>query len=239
MVPVNAPLTRPESEPAGLSLRRCVREDLRASTWRQRAVLIATVAWITYEWGFGNETVTPWLLARVISDTAGASSVAMTALVGFVFTASQQLVSGYTALIGFSMFERTSSAAWRLLTARSDDEPKDWTVLSTPVRALVVFTLGTTAVVLIQMTVTGDVGRGRHRRTVVQAATLCGVLVAGIGAAAAALAWAGRSRPALEPATERVLSVLGSPLFWIGLLIVVGIVGSVRRRIAAGAVRLR
>ena len=215
------------------SFRTCVREDFAGSTVRQRVLLVATVGWVAYEWGLGNETLTRWILVRVISDTSGWWSVLATAGVGFAFTTAQQLASGATAVIGFSMFERTSAAAWRLLRSRLADEPRDWSRLSLVTRALVVFTLGTTAVVLIQTTVTGDARPERHRRTVVQAATMVGLLVAGIGAIVASAVWLGRSVPTVEPATEWLLRVLGNPLFWIGLLAAVLGFKSVRSRATA------
>ena len=212
------------------SVSACVRADLRGSSGLQRILLVATVGWIAYEWGFGNEAFTPWLLFQVVSSTSGFSSVVATAAVGFAFTAVQQLVSGYTAAAGFSMFHRTTDASWRLLRSRLGDEPRDWFRQPLAVRALVVFTLGTTAVVLIQMATTGEVGARRMRAVVNQAAVLCGAGVGAIGAAVAAAVWLGRSVPALESPTDWLLRVLGNPLFWIGLLVAV-LVG---RRIVGG-----
>lgn len=202
-------------------LSACVRSDLADSTGRQRLLLLATIGWIAYEWGFGNEALTPWILVRVVTATSGLWSVVATAAVGFAFTALQQWVSGHTAAAGFSMFRRTSDASWRLLRERLGDEPRDWFRMSMATRALVVFTLGTTAVVLIQMATTGDVGRRRLRSVVNQAAVLCGLGVGAIGAVVAGAVWVGRSVPALEPSTDWLLRILGNPLFWIGLLVVV------------------
>lgn len=195
--------------------------------------MAATALWLAYEWGFGNETVTPWLLVRVLADRTGIWSVVATGLVGFLFTTGQQLASGFTTAAGFSMFRRTARAAWNLLRARLGEAPREWAQLSLISRALVVFTLGTTAVVLIQMTVTGETGVRRHGRTVVQAATLCGVLVGVVGAGFAALVWLGRSVGPLEQATELMIGVLGNPLFWIGLLGVVVASHALRRRVAS------
>ena len=215
-------------DPQRPSVSACVRSDLRASSWRQRLLLGATVGWLAYEWGFGNEALTPWLLFRVVSSTSGIWSVVAAAAVGFAFTTVQQLVSGYTAAAGFSMFHRTTDASWRLLRSRLGEEPRDWFRQPLAMRALVVFTLGTTAVVLIQMTTTGEIGARRLRPGVNQAAVLCGAGVGAIGAAVAAAVWLGRSVSALESPTDWLLRVLGNPLFWIGLLVVV-VVG---RRVA-------
>lgn len=211
-------------------MRSTLRDDFRTSSWRQRGLLVATAMWIAYEWGFGNETLTPWLLVTVIDSTTGVQSMVATASVGFAFTTLQQVASGFTAAAGFSMFERTSAAAWRLLRSRLDRAPRPWGELSVPLRAMMVFTLGTTAVVLIETTATGEVGVGRHRRTIVGAAALCGLVVGAIGAVVAGAVWLGRTVPSLEPATSWLLAVLGNPLFWIGLLVAVMSVNSVRRR---------
>ena len=52
---------RTDSKP---SVRKAVVADLRNATWLQRLFLAVVVFWVAYEWGPGNETLTPWLLAR-------------------------------------------------------------------------------------------------------------------------------------------------------------------------------
>jgi hypothetical protein len=194
--------------------------DFRAATWRKRLALVAAVSWIAYEWGPGNETVTPWLLARVVAGIESAWVIPVAALVGFGFTAVQQLASGFTALAGFSMFDRTSRAAWRRLRGGSDTAPAEWSRLGWVARSAIVFSLGTTSVALIQIMTTGDVGVRRHGRVVASAALLCAGLVGALGAIAASLALVGRSVPALEGATNGILRVLGNPLFWLILIVV-------------------
>ncbi len=98
-------------------MRKAAAADFRDATWPQRLALAGMAFWLMYEWGPGNETVTPWLLAQVIAGTDSAWVIPLTAFVAFGFTAAQQLASGFTALAGFSTFERTSrsgveSLAW-------------------------------------------------------------------------------------------------------------------------------
>jgi hypothetical protein len=226
---------RPPSLERAEPLRTSVRADLRESTWWQRALLVLTAGWLAYEWGLGNETVTPWLLAKVIASTDGASSIVLTAAVGFVFTTSQQLASGITTAAGFAMFRRTAASAWVLLQLRLSRPPRPWSKLPLALRALLVFTLGTTAVVLIESSLTGEVGVIRHRRAIVQSAVLCGLMVAAIGAAGAALGWLGRSVDSLEPATHWVLRVLSNPLIWIALLAIMLTSNALRNRRLATA----
>ncbi|MGH9133914.1 MAG: hypothetical protein ACRDZZ_08270, partial [Ilumatobacteraceae bacterium] len=215
-------------------LRAAVVADLRASGWGRRLALGGVVFWLGYEWGIGNETVTPWLLARVVADRPGADAVPAAAAVGFAFTAAQQLLAGLTALVGFSMFGRTTQAAWDRLRVRFESVPGEWSGLGLVGRSALVFALGTTAVALVQVMATGEVGLRRHRRTILESSLLCGALVGIGGAAAAGLAVAGREIDAMAGATERVLDVLGNPLFWLGVLLLALVV-----HLARNAVRTR
>ena len=202
------------------SVRQAVGADLRSATWPQRLALGGVVWWITYEWGPGNETFTPWLLAHVIAATDSVWVIPLAALVGFVFTATQQLASGFTALAGFSMFDRTSRAAWNRLRGQRDTALGEWSKLGWGARSAIVFPLGTTSVALIQIMTTGEVGVRRHRRAVATSALLCAALVGSLGAMAAEPGArrphraGARRRHELDPAD------LGNPLFWLALIVV-------------------
>jgi hypothetical protein len=211
------------------SLRAAVAADFRRSGWRRRLALCGVVVWLAYEWGIGNETVTPWLLARVIADRDGIEAIPAAALVGFTFTTVQQLLAGLTALAGFSMFHRTAAAAWSRLEDRFGAVPGEWSSLRLTGRAVLVFGLGTTAVALLQIMATGRADMRHHRRAVVEAALLCGAIVGVLGGAVGALAYAGRRVDALDGAIDWVLRVLGNPLFWLGILVVVTLVHLARR----------
>lgn len=202
------------------TLRAAVASDFRRSTWLQRLVLVAVVFWIGYEWGAGNETFTPWLLVTVINNTDGWRSVVAVGAVGFAFTAAQQLVSGFTTAAGFSMFPRTARVSWRRLSAHHGAGALTWSNMGWGSRAVLVFSLGTTAVVSIQVALTSDVGARAHRRAVVQSACLVAGLVAAIGMVIAAMAMAGRNSPRFATATDWSLRILGNPLVWIALVVV-------------------
>lgn len=227
------PERRPPDTPADLPLRAAVTADFRASEPLRRVALCGVVFWLAYEWGIGNEVVTPWLLARVINDRPGLEAIPAAIIVGFVFTALQQLLAGVTALAGFSMFDRTAHAAWRRLGARFDSIPGEWSSLGLFSRAVLVFGLGTTAVALAQITTTGEVGVRRHGRAVAESAVLCGAIVGLVAGGVGALAVAGRRIEMLAPFTEWMLRVLGNPLFWLGLLVLVAIVNVARHRLSS------
>ena len=210
-------------------MRAAVSADFQTAPWLRRVALVAVVGWLFYEWGAGNETVTPWILAKVISDTKGWIAIPLTAAIGFGFTTLQQLASGFTALTGFSIFERTSGAAWERLRGHNDTAPGEWSGLTPVGRCALVFGLGTTAVALVQIMATGKVGLRRHASVVVQSALLCGTLVGCIGALAASVAVLGRNVKSLAGTTEWVLRILGNPLFWVGLLLLGVAVNLLRR----------
>jgi hypothetical protein len=209
-----------QASESGQSLRSVVRADLGSASSGQRAALVGVIAWMGYEWGLGNEMVTPWLLARLIRDHDGVVAIPLVALVGFVFTAAQQLAAGFTALAAFSMFERTSGAMWTRLTHRSLVRQVEWSHLSLRSRCLLSFSLGTTAVALAQIMSTGEIGVRRHAATIVRSALLCAALVAAIGSAVAALAVVGRHVHQLHHATDWTVRVLGNPLLWVGLFVI-------------------
>lgn len=213
-------------------LRAAFSADFRAATWRRRLALVAVIGWLAYEWGAGNETVTPWILAKVIKDTHGAVAIPITAAIGFGFTTVQQLASGFTALSGFSMFDRTANAAWQRLRGHNETAPGEWSRLTPIGRCALVFGLGTTAVALIQITATGQIGVRRHASAVVQSAVLCGTLVGSIGGIAASIAVVGRRVRSLTRATEWFLRILGNPLFWVGLLLLGVAVNALGRAVA-------
>lgn len=214
------------------SIRRAVAADYRSSTWGRRIALVAVALWLSYEWGPGNETVTPWLTVNIVGRNDGVQTIPITALIVFGFTTAQQLASGFTALAGFSMFERTAGAAWQRLRGDADTAPMEWSRLGWITRGVVVFGLGTTAVALTQIMSTGQVGVKRHSRVIVQSAVLCGVVVGVLGGLVASLAVIGRATPALEGATEWLLDVLGSPFLWLGFVLVGTLVHLIRRWVA-------
>jgi hypothetical protein len=217
-------------------LRGAISKDFRSAAWAQRISLAGVVLWLLYEWGPGNETVTPWILANIIEDNTGAAVIPITAAVGFVFTTAQQLASGFTALAGFSLFERTSRAAWEKLRGTDEVGPGEWHGLNWSTRCSLVFGLGTTAIALIQVMTTGEVGVRRHARVVRTSAFLCGLIVAIIGAGAASIAYVGRRVHALMGTTDWIIRVLGNPLFWIGALVCLALYKTLARRTPTGEV---
>lgn len=218
------------------SLRRSVSADFRGASWGRRLALVGVVAWIVYEWGPGNETVTPWLVLTVLDRANdGPGVIAVAAIVGFVFTLVQQLLSGVTALVGFSLFDRTAAAAWRQLSVDGTKQLRGWHETSIAARFAMAFSLGTTAVALVQISTSGVVGVRRHLRAIVESALAVASTVGLLGALAGVLAWVGRSVPALAGATDTIIRVVGNPLLWLGLVVVIVLIDRRNGRKAASA----
>jgi len=191
--------------------------------------LLGVCAWLAYEWGPGNETVNTLILARIIENNTGAAVIPITAAVALLFTLVQQLASGFTALAGFSLFDRTARASWQKLRGSRDVAPGEWSGLSWAARASIAFGLGTTAVALIQIMTTGQVGVRRHGRAVAASALLCSVIIGFIGGTAASIAYVGRRVDSLARPTRLILRVLENPLFWLGFLVLLALIHAARR----------
>ncbi len=198
-------------------MRDAIAADFRTSAWPSRMALLGVCAWLAYEWGPGNETVTSWALASLVERYDGAAAVLAAAAFAFGFTTLQQTASGLTALAGFSLLERTSAASWERLRRAESRLVGGWSSMGLGTRSAIVFGLGTTAVALMQIVTTGTTGVRRHVRAVLSSAVLCGLLVMVLGTSAALLVEIGRSIDALAGPTERLVSVLASPWPWRGL----------------------
>jgi hypothetical protein len=206
------------SDVTTLRIRSAIALDFREASGTRRLALVGVVGWLCYEWGPGNETVTPLVVANIISTHTGFVVIPLTMAMAFALTTAQQLMSGFTALAGFSLFDRTARAAWARLR-RTTSAQGSWDRLGPGGRVALVFGLGTTAVALIQIMSTGTVGVRRHASVICSSAFLCGTIVALISGVVAAVAFAGRGVTGVATATEWMLRILGNPLFWIGLLL--------------------
>jgi len=200
---------------SSLTLRRAMALDFRTSGWGPRVALVGVVAWLVYEWGPGNETVTPWVLANLLDHFDGFTAVVVVGAVAFAFTTLQQLASGFTALVGFSVLDRTAQASWQRLERSNSGLRGGWWSMRWSTRAALVFGLGSTAVALMQIITTGQVGVRVHARAVASSAAICGAVVAVISAVCAGIVAVGRAVDAWSGATDRFVAILAQPWLWL------------------------
>lgn len=221
-------------EAASSTLRHAMALDFRTSRWGPRLALVGVVAWLVYEWGPGNETVTPWILANLLDRYEGLVAVVVVGVVAFVFTTLQQLASGFTALAGFSVLHRTAQASWQRLERSNSGLRGGWWSMGWAARVAVVFGLGTTAVALMQIITTGRVGVRVHARAVATSAVVCGATLTAISVVCAGIVAVGRSVDAWRSTTDRLVDVLTRPWPWL-LLAAVMLVREVVAGRRAGA----
>lgn len=215
--------------PSTPGLRSALAADFRTAPALHRLALIGVSIWMAYEWGPGNETMTPWIVARVIDDETRAVVIVWSAVIGFTLTAVQQLVAGLTGLVAFSLFERTTAAAVARLDSPRAVRPVSWAQRGFGAKCVLAFGLGSTAVALLEVVATGRNGVRTHLPTVARSAVLTATIVATIGAAAATLAVTGRSIGPLAGPTNRVVTVLASPWFWLGAVALMLVANLLRR----------
>jgi hypothetical protein len=214
---------------SSLTLRRAMVLDFRTSGWGPRVALVGVVAWLVYEWGPGNETFAPWVLAILLDHLDGFTAVIVVGAVAFALTALQQLASGFTALVGFSVLDRTAQASWQRLERSNPGLRGGWWSMRWSTRVALVFGLGTTAVALMQIITTGQVGVRVHARAIAVSAAICGAGVAIVSAVCAGIVAVGRAVDAWSDTTDRLVAMLAQPWLWILLAAVL-----VVREVVAG-----
>lgn len=202
-------------------IRTAGADDYRASRFAQKLALVATLAWLAYEWGPGNEAVTPMIGAMVLSRSHAAAAVVATSLVTGVFTALQQLASGGTAAYAATTFPRLAETIYHQFNTdeKGQASRRPWVELPTGQRFLYAFSLGSSYAVFREAAVTRDVSFWRLVRVSARSAIISAVLVGVLGAAMGLLKWWADGTVA-QPYVDVVLAVVGNPLVWIGILLV-------------------
>jgi hypothetical protein len=155
------------------------------------------------------------VLANLLDHFDGFTAVVVVGAVAFAFTTLQQLASGFTALVGFSVLDRTAQASWQRLERSNSGLRGGWWSMRWSTRAALVFGLGTTAVALMQIITTGQVGVRVHARAVASSAAICGAVVAVISAVCAGIVAVGRAVDAWSGATDRFVAILAQPWLWL------------------------
>ncbi len=211
--------------PGATTLRQALGHDFARASLRQWLLLAAAVAWLVYEWGPGNETVTPWILANILDDNPGSNSIYLLPIVGFLFTAVQQTMSGFTALAALSTFTSSAEVLFHRVAAGGVEGlglTRVWKDRNIRERVFIGFMLGSTAVAVGEVVLGGSkVNKAAARRAVAASAVYTGLAVAVIAAVVAFLTWLGRSYERTAGGTEQVISLLSSPWPWLVVATVV------------------
>jgi len=192
-------------------------EDLREGSIGQRIGLLATAVLVAYEWGPGNEAVTPFIGSQVLAHTDGLTSVIATSAITGGFTAVEQIAAGSAAAYTISTFPRLAKTTFELYNEGETDRDA-WKDTPFKKRWAYAFGIGSTFAVTREAAVTGDVEQGHLTRTAASSAAISSGTVAVVGAAAGSLKLIPEDAPEYVTwVTDKVLTGIESPLTWLSL----------------------
>ncbi len=202
-------------------LRHAVRSDTKSMTLPKKALVFADLTMKAYEWGPGNETLTPFLAANLISEIDNPKDALVAGLVTGAFTTAQQATSALltTGVMEFAPLT-TEELSKELKKISPHDNHKPYKELNPYVRFIYPFTLGSSFVAL-------------RERLLVKKDKLKDVLYPAIGASAlvgtsvgamTTLAGIGKLESvdtALETTVDKSIELAENPLLWLGTATVV------------------
>ncbi len=205
-----------------MSLRRAARNDLRAASGRDLAVVLALGAWLVYQWGFGNDALLPPIVANVADGLddgetfgAGAAAVVGGAAAGAVFWAACMAIDGLVMMVGLRRLPHLVAEIGRRLRARG--WVARWDDMRWSTRWMLAYGAGPSALILADALADGPDDRPRRHRIIAVAVALAAGSVAVVSAVIVAAAVTARRFPATRPTADWIVRVASNPLFWIAL----------------------
>lgn len=207
-------------------------EDYAKSSFPQRLGLLATAAWITYEWGPGNEALIPIVASQVLKQSEDAMAPVATGLVSGLVAYTQQSLSGATSAYTASAFPKLSGTAYRLFNQPEDkatDKHSSWRDLPLWHRVGYSFLLGSTFAVAREATVTGNAERKELNKAAQSSARITGLSVTALGAFAGSSKWIADGT-AYENGVDTTVEIAGNPLTWLGLFGSLAVLNYIKRK---------
>lgn len=107
-------------------------EGFGSSSGSSKAYIGGFMAMLAYEWGPGNETLTPFAIGQTLDTASGIGGTALTAIVGMSFTGTQQLASSYLARKSVRALPALAAQTKHLVGASEDSSEKFENGLSLP-----------------------------------------------------------------------------------------------------------
>lgn len=191
------------------------KEDFKTAGLGQKLGMLAMAGWFAYEWGPGNEAVTPIIGGLVLNHTNGIAAPLVTGAVTGAFTFVQQAASGVTTAYTESTFPKLAETSYKLFNEDEDGEVKhkEWKELSNSTKFLYAFGIGTTFGVTREAVVTGG-DKTKLYKTALGSAAVAGVSVTGIAATVGAIKW-GADGTKLQPYSDWLIDKVENPLYWL------------------------
>lgn len=221
------------------SLWETTKSDFAAASGLGLLGVVGLLAWMAFQWGFGNDALLPpivaWAFDRIDDESswsAGLLGVAAAMAAGFLFWALTQLFDAVVMLTGLKLIPGITARVSRFLRDKGWVTP--YADMSWSTRWIIAYATGASALCLVDLFATGQGGL-RERRHMITSAVLLSAgtvsLVVGVVAGAAMVA---KRIPATEGAAATLIRFAKNPLVWILIFTVVFAVGHFRSRRSAG-----
>ncbi len=208
-----------ESEPQE-SLWATVKGDFAGSGGAKVVGVALVLAWMAFQWGWGNDILLPPIVARAfeaVDDGATWLSAVLATLsgmgAGMAFWGITQTVDGLVVLGGLRLVPGITERISRFVARQGWIKPFD--ELSFGTKFLIAYASGASVLCLVDVFATGRPGLRVRRRMLAEAVALA---VAGVGViilVVGALTSIGARIPATEGAAEVALRYARNPLTWL------------------------
>ncbi|MEZ5341928.1 MAG: hypothetical protein R2706_10900 [Acidimicrobiales bacterium] len=226
-------MTEPIEAPSRLSV--AAKSDIRAASGVRVLAVIVMLAWLAYQWGFGNDATLPTLVARATlavddGETARAGSLAVATGfgVGFLFTLVTQVIDVSIVILGFNQLPLTS--AWISRSVRRRGWVKPFADMTWVGRWMLAYGVGTSAVLLVDRFARNKTATDDQNRIVGISLALSSISVGLVSALVVAVAVLALRFPQTERAGEIVIRVASNPLTWLGLFGSIYLISHLRTR---------
>lgn len=201
-------------------LRKAGAEDFGRSGPLHKIGMIATAGIIAYEWGPGNETVTPIIAGIVINNTDGPKGILLSAGIAGAFTIVEQGLA--TTLMASTVSQFPELAKTSMELSGTDEDPvlrrKPWKELSRRKRLLSGFTLGASYVVPREAAITGNADFKQNLKVGLKSTAMTGGVVAAFAGGVDTIDQVTDNAPAaVETIGDIAVTVVTHPALWLGI----------------------
>lgn len=210
-----------------------IRADIGATRGLAAVAAVVMLAWITFQWGFGNDALLPTFVSRAFDAVddgeswgSGVTAVVAAGLVGAAFWAVTQTIDAVVVLTGAGLLPRTVERLGRSLRSKGWVTP--WSEMSWSTRWGIAYLAGASAVALVDVLATGTPGVARRRPMIATAVVLSAGTVGLVSALVAAAAMIALRIPATEGAAEVFIRIAKNPFTWLGLFGAIFLIGRLR-----------
>ncbi len=225
------------SEAETETLWETVKGDFSQATGLRIVGVGFVLAWLAFQWGWGNDLLLPPIATRAFEAVddgstwlSGIGAVAAGTGAGSLFWAATQTFDGILVLAGLGLVPGVTGRISRFL--RRQGWVKPYRELSIGTRFLIAYASGASILCLVDVFATGRQGLRSRWRILVEAVALA---VVGVGAIVAVVTTAiavGARIPATEKASEFTIRYARNPLTWLviygGAILISNLVGRLR-----------